>query len=710
VKDLLAAIEEQESLASSRGTLAEDRSDALDRYLGRPYGDEVEGRSSVVMRDVADTIEWILPSLLEVFVSGEEVARFDAVGPEDEEQSEQETDYVNHVVMQQNPGFLTFYDWFKDALLQKNGYVMAQPCKTTVAKKDRYEGLTDDEFALLGQTSGAEIIEHTAYPGPLGLMHHAVVRKTYEKGHCKTTNVPPERVLVASDWPNLHFKGCPFVEVIDFKTISDLREDGYDVEDTLSDVGTQQEDEWQQHRRSVTEESRDREDLGADAATRRVRVRYIWMKWDEDGDGIAELRKIVVVGKTILENEEDSLVPVACLTPIRQPHEHYGQSIDDLVGHLQRIHTVLMRGYLDNMYLANNGRNAINTDNVNLDDMLQARPGGVVRVKGNPAENIAPLVHPQVGSDILMAMEKIDQVRERSTGVNKNTQGLEADALDKTATEARQLMAAAQMKIKMIARIFAETGVRELMLIVHSVMMKSGRQQEIVKLRNKWVPVDPSTWSDRTNMTVTVGLGTGNKDTQSAFLMQVLGVQREALMAGLPITGPKQVYNTVKKLTQNAGFKNADEFWTDPESAPPQPPRPDPEQIKAQAALQLEQMKGQTTKEVEEMKARLKYETDLAAQQAQGMQESQSQEMQARLEQHKASLTAELEREKAQMQSQLEAMKLQAENERNIRDNETKLVIARISAQTAAHNAAVSAETSTNNAALAAKSKAKQGE
>jgi len=677
VKDLIAAIEEQESLASRRGTLAEDRSDAIDRYLGRPYGDEVEGRSSVVMRDVADTIEWIKPSLLEVFCSGDEVARFDPVSAEDEDQAEQETDYVNHVLMQKNNGFLVFHDWFHDALLQKNGYVMAQSCKEKVANRDQYKGLTDDEFALLAQNKEVEVVEHTPTETEYGVMHDVVIRKSYERSWCKLSNIPPERVLVASDWPDLSFKGCPFLEVVDYLTISQLRQEGYDVEDTISDNGGDESDKWDEWRRDVSHDDwRDRESLGADAATRRVRVRYVWMNWDSDGDGIAELRKIVVVGKTILEDEEDDLIPVASLTPLRQPHEHNGQSYDDLVSDLQRIHTVLMRGYLDNMYLANNGRNAINTDNVNLDDMLQARPGGVVRVKGNPNENIAPLIHPQVGESILAAMEKISQVRETRTGVNKNTQGLEADALEKTAQEARQLMSAAQMRIKMVARLFAETGVRDLMLIVHALTLKNGREQEIVKLRNKWVPIDPSSWKCRYNMTVTVGLGTGNKDQQGAHLMAILNVQKEALMGGLPIVTPQNVYNAVKKLTQNAGFRNADEFWSNPETAQPQPPRPDPEQIKMQGQMQIEQMKGQTSAQIEQMKAQLKAATDQSAQDAQERQSTVQQQIAAQLDQAKAELQAQLEAAKAQYAREIEAMKLEVDERNNIRDNNTRLAIA----------------------------------
>lgn len=589
---IIAAIEQQERLANSNGSLSEERQKALDLYLGRPYGDEQDGRSKVVMRDVADTIEWIKPSLVKVFCSGDEVARFDPVGPEDEEQALQETDYVNHVIMQRNDGFQVFYDWFHDALLQKNGYVMVRNCEERVSNREQYKGLTDDEFAMLMQSDEIELLEHSEYVDELsGLTYHdAVVRKVGTYRYLKITNIPPERALVASDWPSLNLKGCPFFEVIDWKTISDLRNEGYDVEDTINDTAQYTDDEYEEQQREVETLYQDRRELEADPATRRVKVRYVWMNYDADGDGIAELRHIVVVGKTPLngeEGEEDDLIPAACLCPIRMPHEHNGQSITDIVEDLQRIRTVLTRGFLDNMYLANNGRNAIDASRVNLDDMLTSRPGGVVRVEGDPGNAIFPLIHPQVGSDILGAIEYIDSVRENRTGVTRYNQGIDANSLNKTATGISQIMGAAQQRIELIARLFAETGVKSLMLIVHAMSMKFSRQSEMVKLRNKWVPIDPRTWKTRRDMTVSVGLGTGNKDQMLQHLMLILQAQKEAIMIGAAT--PENIYNSLVKLTQNAGFRNADEFWTNPSENPPPPPPPDPQMVKAQIDAQAKQ-------------------------------------------------------------------------------------------------------------------------
>ncbi len=478
MKALIAAIENQESLADASGELADAREEALNHYLGKPYGNEVDGRSSVVMRDVADTIEWIKPSLMKVFASGDEVCKFEPFGPEDVEQAEQETEYCNHVLMQKNNGFLVLHDWFHDALLQRNGYVLVQHEVEKLPSREAYKGLSDEELALLLEGE-PEILEHSEYPTEMGTIHDVVIRKIEEYGCVKVRNIAPERVKVSSDWEGVGLQGCPFVEVVSYPTISDLRQQGYDVDDNISDTARGDSDD---DRVNLDDEYSEPEDQGADPATRRVRCRHVWIRFDADDDGIAELRKVVIVGTTILENEETDHTPVCSLTPMRMPHEHNGQSIDDVVAEIQAIRTTLTRGFLDGMYLAQNGRYAIDANVVNLDDMLVSRPGGVVRVNGPVQGSLLPLVHPHDSGSILQAIEYVDTVRENRTGVTKYNQGLDSQSLNKTAHGLNQIMSASQQRIELIARIFAETGVKELFLLIHAVSIANGRKPEMIRL------------------------------------------------------------------------------------------------------------------------------------------------------------------------------------------------------------------------------------
>jgi hypothetical protein len=683
--NILTALKHQERIASRRGDLEEDRANAIDHYHGRPYGDEVEGRSQVVMRDVSDTIEWIKPSLMKVFAAGDEVVRFDPVGPEDEKQAEQETDYCNHVLMTRNNGFIILHDWFHDALLQRNGYVMVRAVKKEKANKERYEHLTDDEFALLMQSEGIELLEHELDTDDYGQpTHKAVVRSVQEYTCIEVVNIPPERVLVAPDWPGVTLEGCPFVEVIDHQTISSLRAAGYDVPDTVNDdTEADDGDEFSTQREVSIDGFDDRDDIEADPSTRRVKVRYAWMMFDEDGDGIAELRRIVAVGDTILENEEDDLCPVAAITPGRMPHEHIGQSVDDWVNDLQRIHTVLMRGFLDSTYMAMNPQTYVDVNKVNIDDLMVNRVGGIRRVNGDPSTAVQERVMPNTAAATLQAMEVIRSVRENRTGVTAYNQGMNADSLNKTATGINQIMTASQQRIEMVARVFAETGVKALMLIIHAMSIKHGRQHEMIKLRNEWVPIDPRGWKTRRDVTVSVGIGTGNKDQMLQHLFMILQEQKQALALGLAT--PQNLYNALKRITQNAGFKQAEEFWTDVGKMPPQPQQPPPEIQKAQMQIQADQAEAQARRQDEAFKFQAEQQMQIAVDQ-------NRQEYEARQKDRELEQTAQLERMRAEYQAQQDAQRLSFERWKVEFDRETRLMLAGMQQQTAMQSNAMRQE------------------
>jgi hypothetical protein len=286
------------------------------------------------------------------------------------------------------------------------------------------------------------------------------------------------------------------------------------------------------------------------------------------------------------------------------------------------------------MYLANNGRYAI-SDRVNLDDMLTSRPGGIVRVEGDPMSGIMPLSHPPLPASSFGMVEYMDSMKEKRTGITAYNQGLDANSLNKTASGVAQIMNASQQRIELVARTFAETGVKELFKLVHYLVRTTLTKPDIIRLRNKWVEVDPREWKARKDLSISVGLGAGNKDQQLAHLMSIINMQKEAIGAGL--TSPEKIYNALAKLTQNAGFKNPEEFWVNPANMPEQEgqqQQPSEAEIMIQGQLQIEQQKADAQMmqeqerskndiiierekivaqaELERFKAQLKAETDLA--------------------------------------------------------------------------------------------------
>lgn len=661
--ELLAKIknEERNSLDYFAGSLADERAENMELYLGDKTRElaAVEGRSSVVSMDVQEAVESMMPYLMKVFCSGDEVVKFNPVSAEDVPQAEQETDYVNHVIVNQNNFFLVATQWFKDALINKNGYVKYWWDESETVTEERYEGLTDAEFQMLLADPSVEPIEHEYEPlentpeaqalieaaeegdeqasalvAQMPMLHEVKVKVHNTKGRVRIEPCPPEEVLVSADERSLDPNSVRFLEHRQWKTISELREMGYDVEDDIADDSSTLflSTEW------LSRNEYAEEDIGRDVGTgamRRVVYREVYLMVDYDGDGIAERRMICLVGDKILENETADIVPFANITPYIMPHKHIGRALADYVKDIQVIKSVIMRNVLDNFYASNNGRWAI-SNKVNLDDLLVSRPGGIVRVEGSPGSEIMPLVQSPIGNAAFPLMEYLDTNKENRTGITRYNQGLDANSLNKTASGISQIMSAAQAKQELIARTFAETGVKQLFSGIHKLILQHAKEQEMVRLRNQWVPVDPRQWKTRTDMTVSVGLGTGNKQEMLVQIMQILQVQEKALALG--IATPQNIYESCIELTKNAGFKDGDKYWTNPAQTPPQP-KPDPEQSKIQGMVMLEQMK----------------------QKAQGEQSEKEIILQAQKDLQKAQLDAEVKRMQAELEAAKEANRLEFE-------------------------------------------------
>lgn len=676
--ELLAKIEheERQALGFVGGDLANERSDNMQFYLGDKFGEiaAVEGRSSVVSTDVQEAIESVMPSLMRVFASGDEICRFDPVGPEDIEAADQESQYINYVAMNQNNGYLVMYNWFKDALVNKNAYVKYYWDDSTQIVEETYQGMTDEELAMLLQDD-VEPVQHTSYvdedamqdlqeaanqgdqqsmmmlqSGQVPMLHDVRVKLEKSVEQVKIVCVPPEEIIVSQDSRDIDPNQVQFFEHRTYKTISDLREMGYEVEDDISaEDDLLYSPEWQARREFADEFNNVDQDYDAN---RRVVYREIYYNVDFDGDGISERRMVCVVGKKILANEVVEDTPFACVTPFVMPHKHFGRALADLVKDIQVIKTTVLRNVMDNFYHANNSRYAI-SDRVNLDDMLVSRPGGVVRVDGEPAGAIMPLTAQAIGPAAFPLIEYMDALKEKRTGVTAYNQGMDANSLNKTATGISQIMGAAQQRLELIARTFAETGVKQLFLGIHRLILQHGKKEEIVRLRGKWVAVDPRQWRTRTDMTVSVGLGTGNKTEQLSHIMSILQVQQQAIAIG--IATPENIYNACMELTRNAGFKDADKYWTDPAQQQPQPPKPTPEEVKVQGELQKTQMQIQAEQQ------KFQAETVLKQQESekQLQQEMLRSQNDVAIEQAKIEAQMELERFKAQLDAQVELEKTQ---------------------------------------------------
>ena len=567
-------------------TISEQREKAMEYYYGEPFGNEVEGRSQFVDSTVQDTVEWIKPSLMRVFASGDEMVKFNPHGPEDVKMAEQATDYVNYVFTKDNPGWEILYSWFTDALLFKNGIVKVWWDETDESQREEYKNLTEDELAVLINDPGVEVIEHSppgedsggAYGDMSTEGHHVVITRTNYNGRIKIENVPPSEFLIsreAKSIPNARFV-CHRVQ----KTLSELREMYPDEDLESEELGSGEEDA-----NSLTGERLarftfdDSDNFGLGYSETEDALKTYWLhesflQTDFDGDGLTELRKVCTVGNKVLQNDEIDSIPFVSITPVKIPHKFFGLSIADLVMDLQLMKSTLMRNLMDNMYNMNFGRYAVLEGQANLDDLLTQRPGGVVRVKSPNA--ITPLTTPPLEPYSFQMLEYLDGVRESRAGVSKMSQGLNENALTShtTATAVNAVMGAAQSRMELIARNFAETGVKDLMVTIYELLHKNQDKQRVVMLRNEWIPVRPDVWNDKYDCTVSVALGQGNKDQQMMHLSQMIQFAAQSMQGGLKIVNEQNMYNLGSALVKAMGFQNVNDYLTDPSQVPEQGPSP----------------------------------------------------------------------------------------------------------------------------------------
>jgi len=608
--DFRAAVQAEIAAARPSGDLSEAREKALDYYHGRMerYFPTRDGFSKATSSDVQDTVESLMPSLMEIFTGGDEIARFEPYGAEDEKAAQQETDAVNYVINVENDGFTLVYDACKDALLLKTGVIKHWWEKKTEKTREEYEGITPEGEALLLADKAMEPIERTARED--GLIDLVVIRKT-EGGRVRVEAVPNEEFRIVGNTRSMataraawHKRRLP---------ASDLVAMGY-PRDKVDELPPYTATDTQES--SKRDRDEDAEDPGKDAdanwAMREVEVYEGFIRADRDGDGIAEQIKVTCdeTASVILEEEPFVGRLFSVGTPIRQPHRVIGVSLADLVMELQDINTALTQGVLNNIYRVNAPRTEVSEAALTEDtltDLLRQDPGGYVRTK--KFGEIREIVTQPMAQYALPILEMMHGKREERTGVTRYNQGVNANSLNKTASGITQIMSASQMRIRLIARILAETLFKDVMLAVHGLIQRHDRVKRTLKLRNEWVEVNPAEWRERSNMTVTVGLGTGSREATIASLREILGMQLKAIEMQKGVQGPlitlANVHHTFKKLVEASGYRGADAFVTEPPPNWQPPAQPNPEMEKAQADAALEKYKADKEAEVEVYKAQL---------------------------------------------------------------------------------------------------------
>lgn len=645
-------------------TISVERNVASQYYRGEPFGDEEEGRSQVVSMDVRDTVQSILPSLMKVFTSGEKVVEFVPHGAEDVAQAEQATDYINHVFMQENQGFKVLYETFKDALIRKAGVIKFYYDESVEVCTENYTDLTQEAMNMLlmeddveasaikATPVGEPIMVQPAVMDEMGnviqepimdqpMSYDVELKRRTKNGKIKVESLPPEEFLIDRRAKSIH--DATIVAHRKMATVSELVAMGYDFDMVMENAGEDFQFDTNSEYYNRNPVATLKNYVAKDDANKRVLYIEAYVKADYDGDGIAELRKVCCMGDShkVVRHEPYDHIPFAAFCPDPEPHTFFGQSLADITMDIQNIKSHILRNQLDSLAQSIHPRMAVVEGQANLEDVLNSEVGGIIRMRA--PNMVQSFSQPFVGQQAFPMMAYMDEVKQARTGINKAAAGLDADALQSTTkTAVAATVTAARQHLELIARIFAETGMRDLFKGLLKLTILHQDQPKMVRLRNKFVPVDPRAWQAGFDVTVNVALG-GVDDEQKMMLLESVAQRQENIISQFGLENPlvtlDQYRNTVGKIIETAGLKDVDNYFMSPSSQQAQ-------QIMAQAA---QKPKKKTPEET------------LAEVQVQQIQsDMQTTAMKLQLEREKLFMEDERKRDELDAKISLDAIELQA--------------------------------------------------
>ena len=609
--------------------LSPTRAKGTEYYRGDLFGNEVEGNSKVVAMEVRDTVSAMLPSLMRVFFSSENVVEFTPRGPEDVQMAQQATDYANYIFQNDNNGFLTSYAIFKDALVRKCGIAKFWWEDEEKVRIEEYTGLDDQTLEMLMQEPGGEVKIVASYPDPnideaqlttvdpvtgapmvmpAPMIHDVQIKRITKDGRIKIMAVPPEELLL--DRRARSFDDATIIAHRQMATVADLMAMGYDqdeIEENLSTTDLDSNDEYLARQPlSTTFGTND----AANPMMRRVLYVEAYSRVDYDGDGIAELRKVCCMGGgyKVVRNLPASYIPFADFPCDPEPHTSplEAMSIFDITRDLQEIKSEILRNTLDSLAQSIHPRTAVVEGQVNIDDVLNNETGAIIRMRAPGM--VQPLTTPFVGQAAFPMMEYMDQIKEDRTGMSKAAMGLNADALQSSTKAAvNATINASQGRIELTARILAE-GMKKLFKGILFLSVTHQDKARMVRLRNEWVQIDPRFWDVSMDANINIALGNGDTNEKMQALMMIMAKQEQILQQlgpQNPLVTPQQFSNTLRKIVELSGFKDTTSYFQQipADYKPPVPqPKPTPEEVLAQ--VQAESIKADIQKKAAELELR----------------------------------------------------------------------------------------------------------
>lgn len=586
-----------------------ERKKSLDYYNQVPFGNEEDGLSAFISSDVRDVIEWTLPQIVDVFVGGDSPIVFnpDNDGPEIED-AKIETAYCQYVFEQQNKGIILSAQWFKDALMQKNGMVKCWRQKEVKREREEYEGKSsadwlalsqDDEFDISECTITVHDVEYSeeeytkimaALPNYRGKVdaeakYHIIGYRKKTVSQTVIENMPPENFFIQKDHNTVFPQQARYAGDFYEKSRSELLEMGYDYDLVMalphsSGIAESLSNEGQARRRKEGGITMAQTVTSTDRSRELVMIYDHYIRADFNNDGYAELRHVRTAGKSnfyVLENEEVDRNPYHSLTPYINSFRFFGRSLADNLMDIQRAKSQLWRNSFDNVAYSAIPRKVV-SGNVDIAALMTYVQGGIIKKDLNAT--VENEITPFVADSALAMADKVDQLRSERSGFSKETMGLDPTALaNATNPVGMSILAQSQLLVKMIATIFAHTGFQSLMEHIRELVIKYEDGEKIFELTGKKMSTDLRRWRKQRSSTVKVGIGFAGKQEELSVINNLMTVQQQFILAqggqiDGPLTNAKGIYNTIQRLCSRMGIKDAETYFTDPATYKPPTPQP----------------------------------------------------------------------------------------------------------------------------------------
>ena len=640
-EDDIKAIISGEMSNAQNDELVQTKRTAMGYYAGElPAPSGIMGRSAVVSTDVADACEWLLPNIVESLTG--KAVKFQPMSAQDEDQSELETDITHHCFSEDNNGYLNLYEAVKDALLTGVGIWKIYFDATPERVVERYAGIDENQLqALLGDP----MIEVTSVERSETDGTSVTAARITRQGRVMVEAVPAEEFRVNDDADSLDLTDARFVAHTTRRTASDLLRAGYDP-DVIADAQQGYLD------RTVGDETHSGLDI--DESQKLIVVTEAFLSMDINEDGISELCKVTCIGESeidaILDIEEIVEIPFVAMSATPMPHQFLGLSVFERLKQVQDIKTAVLRSTLDSFYQSVNRIKVVQEGQVNIDDLLVNRPGGIIRAKGHNA--VTELGGTFFGGEALQLLQYADVQKEARVGVSPDMAGQSNLVNNESAHGVERMMSAKEMLVNLMVRSIAETGVRPAYKMIRDLMVRFQNGMVPYKFKGNWMNVDPSTWGERSRMMVTVGAGAGDSQKKLMALQTLFQTQMQfKQMPDNVMVDTKQLFNSLDDMVELADLGEAEKYFMNPDTQEGQ--------MFAQNKAQQDQAAQQEMMQKEQMQIQMQQQA-LQAQQtvAQAeMQKAQATMQNGQLKEQINAIEAQHKQEIEQMKTALQAAK-----------------------------------------------------